>query len=415
MMRKVIRWACGTISVLTALLMGATAYLEYSLPENFYVLEGQQLHIKSKVNITSSKLSEQSAGNVRSASQNNVAAGNVELRLFGVIPIKTTRVQEVSETMLVPCGTPFGVKLCTEGVLVVGINEIPTASGTANPAKACGIKLGDVILSVNNEKVKTNEDVAAIVEKSAGKPLSFSLLREDVPLHVSLKPVVCSTDGKYKAGIWVRDSSAGIGTVTFYNPTTSAFGGLGHAICDVDTGQIMPIHSGEIVDVNINGVTKGQSGTPGELKGSFSSSKAKGSVTMNTETGIFGELYQNPSSRQAVPIALKQDIKEGSAKMITTIEGSEPKEYSVEIDKISLNSNHATKNMVIKITDPELLNKTGGIVQGMSGSPIVQNGKLIGAVTHVFVNDPTRGYGIFIENMVNTSNSQQNSEKKSAS
>ena len=177
----------------------------------------------------------------------------------------------------------------------------------------------------------------------------------------------------------------------------------------------MPIHSGEIVDVNINGVTKGQSGTPGELKGSFSSSKAKGSVTMNTETGIFGELYQNPSSRQAVPIALKQDIKEGSAKMITTIEGSEPKEYSVEIDKISLNSNHATKNMVIKITDPELLNKTGGIVQGMSGSPIVQNGKLIGAVTHVFVNDPTRGYGIFIENMVNTSNSQQNSEKKSAS
>ncbi len=413
MMRKIVRFAAGVLSFLALSATGAAVYLNFTLPDNFYVLEGEQLHIKTNLSVTSSSLPEN--GRVKSASQNSVSSGNVSLKLFGIIPIKTTRVQEVTQTMLVPCGTPFGVKLCTEGVMVVGINDIPTAAGNQNPAKACGIQTGDVITTINGKAVSTNEEVAALVEQSAGRKMDFSLLRDGEAVHTTLTPVVCSTDGKYKAGIWVRDSSAGIGTITFYNPTTSAFGGLGHGICDVDTGELMPLHSGEIVDVKLNGITKGQSGTPGELKGSFASTKACGIVTANAETGIFGTLAENPSGQEALPVALKQDIKEGDATIITTVDGEGPKEYTVTVDKISLNSNHATKNMVIKITDPELLQKTGGIVQGMSGSPIIQDGRIIGAITHVFVNDPTRGYGIFIENMVNTSLSQPEIEKKSAS
>ncbi|MDF2567582.1 MAG: stage sporulation protein, partial [Oscillospiraceae bacterium] len=223
------------------------------------------------------------------------------------------------------------------------------------------------------------------------------------------------TDNTFKIGLWVRDSSAGIGTVTFYNPENSVFGGLGHAVCDVDTGQVMPIMSGEVVDVNINGVTRGSSGSPGELKGSFSSNKDSGSIAVNNETGVFGVLYQNPSNHSAIPIAMKQEVKTGKATIFTTVSGNTPQEYKINIEKVNLNDNSMTKNMVIKITDPELLQKTGGIVQGMSGSPIMQNGVLVGAVTHVFINDPTKGYGIFIENMYNHSKAVKTYYKKIAS
>ena len=197
----------------------------------------------------------------------------------------------------------------------------------------------------------------------------------------------------------MRDSSAGIGTITYYDPQTAQFGGLGHPICDVDTGEIMPLLSGQVVKVVINDVVKGTSGDPGELKGSFASSKDSGTITSNDETGVFGTLYSNPSQNAALPVALKQEITEGAAKIYTTVSGTTPQEYDIEIEKIDISDTGKTKNMIIKVTDPNLLEKTGGIVQGMSGSPIIQNGKLVGAVTHVLVNDPQRGYGIFIENM----------------
>ena len=214
-------------------------------------------------------------------------------------------------------------------------------------------------------------------------------------------PVKAASDEVYRCGIWVRDSSAGIGTVTFYDPSTGVFGGLGHAVCDVDTGGVMPLAEGQVVPVSIHGVQKGEAGTPGELQGSFLTTLSCGELRKNTETGVYGVLNRNPAAgREAIPICLRQEVKEGPVQILTTISGTEPALYDAVIEKVSLGDHTPTKNLILRITDPELLSKTGGIVQGMSGSPILQDGKLAGAVTHVFVNDPTRGYGIFAENML---------------
>ena len=199
--------------------------------------------------------------------------------------------------------------------------------------------------------------------------------------------------------MWVRDSSAGIGTVTFYDESTGLFGGLGHPVCDVDTGGILPLSSGDVVDVNITGVRKSTEGNAGELQGIFVSDKACGTLYTNNQYGVFGALKNCPSPYSPIPMGLKQEIQLGEASILTTIDGDKPQEYSISIEKIDYRSDNSNKNMVIKITDEKLLSLTGGIVQGMSGSPIIQNGKLIGAVTHVFVNEPTKGYAIFCENM----------------
>lgn len=413
MVRKLIKSIVGLVSAVSLGLLGVTAHLSASLPDHFYVQQGETLTLNTKLDITTEELSQ--SGTLREAAQSQTKSNVVEFKLFGLIPIKESRVDVMSETVLVPCGTPFGIKMFTEGVLVVGINTIETASGSANPAKEAGIRIGDTILAINGKSVGSNEDVAKIVSECGGKKISLSMKRKTMAFQTELQPVLSSADGQYKAGLWVRDSSAGIGTVTFYNPATASFGGLGHPICDVDTGEILPLMAGEVVDVNINGYKKGVAGTPGELVGSFTSEKSSGTILTNTECGVYGVLYNNPSSHQALPVAMRQEIKTGPATILTTIKGTEPKEYDIEIEKISLNGDNLSKNMVIKITDPELLKTTGGIVQGMSGSPILQNGKIVGAVTHVFVNEPNKGYGIFIENMINYAKKVDSMQQKVAS
>ena len=218
----------------------------------------------------------------------------------------------------------------------------------------------------------------------------------------------------YKAGIWVRDSSAGIGTMTFYDPETQMIAGLGHAVCDVDTGDIVPIASGEIVPARIYSVTKGQSGIPGELRGGFETG-SYGPLLVNGITGVYASCRTETITGERVEVALKQEIEEGEAKIYTTIRGKQPQWYRIRITQIRHRDENATRNMVIEITDEELLESTGGIVQGMSGSPIVQNGKLIGAVTHVLVNDPTKGYAIFAENMLETAQGVADGQLKEAS
>ena len=203
----------------------------------------------------------------------------------------------------------------------------------------------------------------------------------------------------------MRDSTAGIGTVTFYNPTNSAFAGLGHGICDIDTAEIMPLGSGDIVPVTISGVVKGEKGKAGELRGYFSSDVPVGSLEANVEAGVYGTLNSAPVNREALKVAMKQEVKTGPAKVLTTIDGGEPRYYDIQIESVNYKNHAMSKNLVICVTDPDLLAKTGGIVQGMSGSPIIQDGMLVGAVTHVFVNDPTKGYGIFAENMMSVSQS----------
>lgn len=395
-MRKVIQTMSLFVAVAVAAVMGFVLYLDFTIPDRFYVTDTSSFSMKQYRQIETELpvLDEMQAGVSGSRSR------EAELKLLGIIPVKTAWLQEVDETYVVPCGTPFGLKMLTDGVVVVGLNPVETASGAISPADMAGIEKGDVILTVDGEEVHSNQELTTCVRKSAGKPMRFALRRGEALLELEVTAAKSLADGEYRCGIWVRDSSAGIGTVTFYDPQSGVFGGLGHAVSDVDTGEAMPLASGEVVPVHITGVQKGEAGEPGELEGSFLSSVPSGVLCLNNETGVYGVLYHSPSRREAVPLLFRQEIREGSAQILATIEGNEPALYDIEIEKVNLAGNTPTKNMVIRITDPELLAATGGIVQGMSGSPILQDGKLAGAVTHVFVNDPTRGYGIFSENML---------------
>lgn len=325
-----------------------------------------------------------------------------KLMLYHVIPIKTVNVDVVKETLLVPCGTPFGIKLFTNGVVIVGVADIKTAEGTVNPASIAGLKVGDVVTAINGKKVNTNAELIETVAKSGGKSLTFTIRRDNATFAVNVQPVKSEIDAGYKAGIWVRDGTAGIGTLTFYNPATKCFAGLGHGVCDTDTNELMPLLHGDIVPVTISGITKGEKGNPGELRGYFTTDNAIGTLEANVNAGVYGKLRTAPKG-EAKEVAMKQEVKTGPVKILSTVDGGRPQYYNAEIEKIDYRENLYSKNMVLHITDKKLLNTTGGIVQGMSGSPIIQNNKIVGAVTHVFVNDPTRGYGIFVENMLEVS------------
>ena len=321
-------------------------------------------------------------------------------KLFGVIPIRTVEVTVFPETSLIPGGMPFGVKFFTEGVIVVGVSDIETEKGSVNPAKAAGIKTSDIITEINGSVVNSVEEAARIIEASGGAAIELKIQRDSKTLDLKLRPVYSVSEEKYKSGIWLRDSTAGIGTVTFVSPANFAFGGLGHGICDIDTGNLMPLKRGTVVSASIENVIKGRSDMPGELKGRFRDNI--GTLLANTHNGIFGILSNSPVSIEdvtPVPIGLRQDVREGKAVIYSTVDERGQREFEIEIIKIYKNSSDS-KNFLIRITDPELLEITGGIVQGMSGSPIIQNGKLIGAVTHVLVSDPAKGYGIFIDNML---------------
>jgi stage IV sporulation protein B len=400
-MRKFLRFISGVTASVVMAALGVTLYYQQELPDNFYLYRGQNLDIQSTFDIQTSSHTQIS----KSLPAMNAGDGQtVDLKLFGVLPIKQANVQVLEETELIPCGTPFGIKMFTEGVMVVGLNNIDSEEGFKNPAKEAGIKIGDVIVSVDGNAVTSNKQISQAVESCQNGSITVDYTRDGQPGSVSISPIKSRVDGKNKVGIWVRDSSAGIGTITFYNPATGMFGGLGHAVCDVDTGQILPLSSGEIVGATINGVHKGVVGNPGELIGAFTSKEAIGSLLGNTDSGVFGEMYSFQQTAKPIKMALKQEVTTGKATIYTTINGTQPEEFEIEIDKIDLNEQTTTKNMVIRVTDQRLLEAAGGIVQGMSGSPILQNGKLVGAVTHVFVNDPTKGYGIFAENMLSVSN-----------
>ena len=406
-MKRCIHIICGGLTLACSLLMAAIVTLAGRMPEQFNVVEGSSLTLQGAVSVGAQRTAEG-----RSVSAATLAAGSsytASLKLFGLFPVKDVAVKVVDATSVVPCGTPFGIKMFTDGVLVVGMSAVDTPTGSYNPAKSSGIKVGDVIVSINGETVSSTEQVAQRVEESGGKSLTFKIRRDNILFDVQFVPAKSVNENRWKAGLWVRDSSAGIGTLTFYSPSSQVFAGLGHPVCDVDTGETLPLSSGEIVPAKIYSVNRGVSGTPGELRGGFEKGTL-GNLTVNGETGIYGTLSNLPTLNDPVPVAMKQQFKSGSAQVLTTIDGTTPKLYDIRIDQVRYNDSSPTRNMVIVITDQELLDKTGGIVQGMSGSPILQDGKLIGAVTHVFVNDPTKGFAIFAENMLKTAETvaQQN-------
>lgn len=325
----------------------------------------------------------------------------VQVNLLNIIPVKRTNVKSVKRQYVVLGGEIFGIKLFTDGVLVVDAESVQSEGKTVNPAEKAGIKIGDIIKSVNGKNVYTNKALSEIIEKSNGEELQVTVVRGNDTLNVSFSSVKEDGTGKFKAGLWVRDSTAGIGTVTFYNPQNNSFGGLGHAICDIDTGEIMPMVNGEMAKAYVSGLYKSTNGCVGELCGVFTGER-QGSLCINCEKGMYGFSDIIPQN-QTVPIALESEVKKGEAEIICTVDKNGPKSYKVEIVKLLKKTGEINKDMIVKITDPELLSKTGGILQGMSGSPIVQNGMLVGAVTHVFINDPTQGYAIFADKMLETS------------
>ncbi len=320
-------------------------------------------------------------------------------KVFGVIPAKNIDKGISKNLTLVPCGDVFGVKFFTKGVVITGISEVESREGIISPAAKAGLKTGDVILSVNGREINTVEEMTDAVESSDGSALEIEFVRDDKNYKSLIYPIKALSDESYKAGLWVRDNTAGTGTCTYYDPSDGSFAALGHGIYDADANLLMPLLKGAVVEIRLEDIIKGREGHPGELKGSFGSTKI-GSLVSNNSCGIFGVLTEAPSLiKNALPVGIKTDVKEGAATILSNVDGLGIEEYDIEISKI-YSGNEKTKNFVIKVSDPDLLEKTGGIVRGMSGSPIIQNGKLIGAVTHVMVNDPTKGYGIFIENML---------------
>lgn len=323
------------------------------------------------------------------------------VKLFGLIPVKEVTVNVEPQVTLSPGGKTVGIKMFTKGLICVGTQEVIAKDGRKiDTGKALDIKNGDIITTADGVELHTVEQFASLVEKLNGSPIKLGVSRNNKEEIKLATPVL--TDDGYKLGIWVRDSTAGIGTITFLDNDSDTFAALGHPITDVDTGELMPIDKGSISPAEIVGVKKGSRGNPGELYGVFDAQGADcGVITKNTNQGIYGRLLPdyNIGLGEEIPIAAKTEVKTGKAQILANVSGEKIESFEIEIQKI-MRYAPDDKNLIIKITDERLLNITGGIVQGMSGSPILQNGKIVGAVTHVFVNDPSRGYGIFIENML---------------
>ncbi len=306
---------------------------------------------------------------------------------------------DISGKTLIPGGMPFGIRMQTEGVMVVGLTEVASGGKSCFPARDAGVRQKDILLSVNGKAVTSAEEATALIAASGGKAVTLTVSRGSEKKELTVTPKKSDKDGQFRCGMWLRDSASGIGTVTFIDPDSGLFGGLGHGVCDGNTGALVPLSRGSVLSVKLSGAVRGECGKPGELRGSFTGTRL-GALIVNSECGVFGLFSEMPKDcRAPMPVAPAAEVREGEATVLCTLDEGGTHEYRVEISRID-HSARPTKSFTVRVTDPALLEKTGGIVQGMSGSPIIQNGKLIGAVTHVLVDDPTTGYGIFIENML---------------
>ena len=388
-----------------------------SLPDKIILLEGEDLKIKTVLGL---RIEMKSTNNpnlsninhyesIHTSSDTNeegTNAGKVVLsaNLFGAIPVKEINVNVIETAKVVPLGDLVGLKLYTNGVLVVGMSEIEGEDNKIyKPYENCNIQEGDMIIKINEDAVTCTTDLVNIVEKSEGNEMKVTYVREGESLETSITPVK-TEDQEYKLGLWVRDAAAGVGTVSFYEPSTGMFASLGHGILDIDTEQLLDIAKGEFVTTNVVSIQKGEKGNPGKIQGSIEKQTEIGTVSKNTNLGVYGKLNNlsalHVDLSKAIDVAIRDEIQTGKATILCTLENNQKKEYEVEIQKLYKNNNTDNKSMLIKVTDSELLEKTGGIIQGMSGAPIMQNGKLVGAVTHVLVSDPTMGYGVFADMMI---------------
>nr|WP_281393979.1 SpoIVB peptidase [Texcoconibacillus texcoconensis] len=325
---------------------------------------------------------------------------------IGNFPLKSVDVSVLPDLRIIPGGQSIGVKVHTLGVLVVGHHLVETEQGTQSPGEDADVKVGDIIKKINGETIEQMNELAPYVENAGKKEesLKLEIERDGETITTSLFPKKGKDNESYRLGLYIRDSAAGVGTLTFYDPTSKAYGALGHVIADMDTQKPVEVNNGEILRSKVTSIEKGETGEPGEKLARFTNQgQVLGNITKNSSFGIFGELHDEPGNgkyNEPMPIGLSDQVEEGPAKMLTVVEGEEVEAYDIEIVSSKPQKFPATKGMVVKVTDDRLLNATGGIVQGMSGSPIIQNDKVVGAVTHVFVNDPTSGYGAHIQWML---------------
>lgn len=405
-MKKLIKFIFALSLIFCSCLFTFIYYLGTTVADNYMVNSGDELKIESIVPVktvySGAKLSQ---GNQKYLVGESF---EVDLKIFGVIPFSTVNVEIVDDMQVAVLGNPFGMKIFTDGVLVIEETDINLVEQKINPATNAGIKVGDYIKTVNGQKITCNEELSKLVVESGGKVMTFEVVREGKNFNCNVTPVM-DENGIYRIGIWVRDSSAGVGTLTFYSPSNDVICGLGHGICDADTETLLSVEQGELVEAEIVAVEKGSAGSPGALKGKLTYDSIA-EISLNCEAGVYGVINEDIDVANLTEIALKQEVYDGAAQILCTVSGDAPKLYSCEIKKTG-DSNSKTQNLIVTVTDKELINTTGGIVQGMSGSPILQDGKLVGALTHVLVDDSKTGYGIYAENMLETAQSVAESNK----
>jgi len=419
-----IRRSIGILLVLSLCLAATSAPIRHyaEIPRELRLFSGQSKHLHFAMPVHAQGSLDPAVAQINGSSKSSVAVDlqqplsiqpkksgvtELKLKLFGKIPFKTVKLQVVPDLRVVPGGQTIGVKVKAAGIMVVGHHLVQTGSGVRrSPGEEARLKLGDLIVSINGIKLNDVTKVAALADQAGktGVPLKLEVKRGKTTFHTSLMPAFDQEDQAWRLGLYIRDSAAGVGTLTFYAPDQGMYGALGHIITDMDTQTPISVGSGQILQSNVLSISKSQSGEPGEKRAMFiKEGKTLGSVEKNTAFGIFGRMDKLPDHslhREPVPVAFAEEVKEGPAEILTVVSGQKVEKFDIEIVHVSKQQVPATKGLVIRITDPKLLERTGGIVQGMSGSPILQKGKLVGAVTHVFVNDPTSGYGCFIEWML---------------
>lgn len=374
------------------------------LPNNIILIQGEELNFNTVYGITLDKQDKntsilQASSNLNKSKIEETGKIDLSLKLFNNIKVRDMTVNVIPKTTVIPMGKAIGMKLYTDGVLVVGMSEIEGKK----PYETSDIKEGDRIIEINEKKIENTKDLMNTVNKSNGENLQVKYVRQKEVRTTSIRPVK-SQDEDYKLGLWVRDAAAGVGTMTFYEPSSGMYAALGHGITDIDTYELIDIANGELVSTNILSIVKGEKGAPGEIRGTIENGINLGNIYKNTGFGVYGAITNqtqiNANKKEEMEVALRNEIHTGKAEILCELEDGKTEKYEIEIQKLFLNNNEDNKSMVVKITDKRLIEKTGGIIQGMSGAPIIQNGKFCGAITHVLVNDPTTGYGVFSDIMI---------------
>ena len=370
------------------------------LPNSIILMQGDKLNLTTALGlIVQDEEAMEASSNLNNSIVDKTGKLDLDIKLFDLFSLKNVTVNVIPKTTVIPIGKAIGMKMYTDGVLVVGMSEIEGKK----PYENSGIETGDKIIKIDNNVIDNTDELIACVNSSNGKSLEIQYISNNEEKTTKIEPVKTSTN-EYKLGLWVRDAAAGVGTLTFYEPSTGEFGALGHGINDVDTLELIDIASGELVTTNIVDIVKGEDGSPGEIRGTIENGTTLGKIYKNTSFGIYGGIDSiaklNLVNSQELEVANRDEIKTGKAEILCELENGKTESYEIEIQRIFIDNNENNKSMLIKVTDEELIQKTGGIIQGMSGAPIIQNGKFIGAVTHVLVNDAKSGYAVFGDLMI---------------